>query len=130
MRSVAGFIVALVALLVFFLIDDVLYYLLFERLFGLRPGPALKWMTAVIFVLLNLGVAVPVLRALRRPPQTGGEGLIDAYGVVTEAIDRSGWVRVHGELWRATADRPIGKGQKVKVVARDGLLLQVQSVGT
>lgn len=117
---------ALAALTVFFLIDDVLYYLLFERLFGLTPRPLLKWMIAIVFVLLNFGLAAAVMRALLRQPQTGAEGMIGARGIVTETIRNSGWVRVHGELWQAAADELIEKGERVEVVAVEGLLLRVK----
>lgn len=125
-RSVPVLILALAALTLFFLIDDVLYYLLFEKLFGLAPSRFLKWMLGVAFVLLNLGVAAAVVEALRRQPQTGAEGMIGASGVVTETIRHNGWVRIQGELWQATAHETIKKGELVEVVALEGLLLRVK----
>lgn len=124
--SVPALVLALVSLAVFFLIDDVLYYLLFQRLFGLAPSRLLKWMLGVVFVLLNFSLAVTVLAALRRRPQTGAEGMIGAFGVVTETIRPTGWVRTQGELWQATADELVEKGETVEVVALQGLLLRVR----
>jgi membrane-bound ClpP family serine protease len=50
---------------------------------------------------------------------------------VTEAIDAGapGMVRVHGELWRAVASRPIPAGARVRVVEADGLTLRVTPKG-
>jgi len=57
----------------------------------------------------------------RARPAVGREALIGAEAVVGE----DGWVRVQGERWRATGAEP---GQRVRVIAVDGLTLVVEPV--
>jgi membrane-bound ClpP family serine protease len=121
-------VLALLALTAFFLIDDVLYYLLIERMFDLQLNAISKMIVAAIFLFLNFGVAVLVVRAMLRRPETGSEAMVGAQCEVIESIQpvRNGWVRIHGELWRAAAEESIGKGKIVEVAAVEGLLLRVR----
>lgn len=53
-------------------------------------------------------------------------------GVATERLDRSGYVRVRGELWRAElapGARPVDKDEPVRVEATRGLRVIVTAVG-
>jgi membrane-bound serine protease (ClpP class) len=36
------------------------------------------------------------------------------------------WIRVHGENWQVRSAAPLASGQRVRVVARDGLVLDVE----
>lgn len=47
-----------------------------------------------------------------------------------QAGSYQGRVRLAGESWRARSSQPLVTGDKVRVVAREGLLLQVQPLGT
>ena len=54
------------------------------------------------------------------------------HGVATERLDRSGYVRVCGELWRAELDRgarPVDKDEPVRIQATRGLTVIVAAVG-
>jgi membrane-bound serine protease (ClpP class) len=126
--AIASLVLILTALTIFFLIDDVLYYLLIERLFDVHLSIISKTVLGALFVILNFGIALLVIRALLRRPETGGEAMLGARGEVSDSIrpDREGWVRVHGELWRAAAEENISKGKTVEVVAIEGLLLRVK----
>ena len=126
--AIVALIFVLTALTIFFIIDDVLYYLLIERLFDVHLGVISKTAVGAVFVLLNFGIALLVIRAMLRRPETGKEGMIGARGKVIENIRpaRDGWVRVRGELWRAAAEENISKGETVEVVAIEGLLLRVK----
>jgi membrane-bound serine protease (ClpP class) len=75
------------------------------------------------FVLLGGSMA---LRARKRPVVTGAEQLIGAPGVVHSAGPAGTWAQVHGESWRVESDRPLQPGQRVRVLARRGLVLQVR----
>jgi membrane protein implicated in regulation of membrane protease activity len=55
----------------------------------------------------------------RRRPAVGSEALVGLVGEMTA----DGWVRVHGELWRA---RGAAAGDRVRVRAVDGLTLDVE----
>ncbi len=78
-------------------------------------------LTAAFFLFaLTLGV-----RALRRRPLLGVSGLVGQTGVARGALAPEGQVSVHGELWRAVADRPLADGTPVTVVDVQGLTLRV-----
>ena len=79
--------------------------------------------TTVLFFLLAVGLGI---RAQWRKPATGKEGIVGELGVALTRIYDEGQVKIHGEIWKAIAERPIKKGQKVKVVAVEGLCLKVQ----
>ena len=70
-----------------------------------------------------------VVSAQRLRPTTGAEGLSGQTAVAEVALDPVGWVQVAGERWRATADRPVAAGERVKVVSVDGLALRVRREG-
>jgi membrane-bound serine protease (ClpP class) len=93
---------------------------------GAALGATLPF-AAITIVLMRL-----VLRSRSWQPQTGVEELVREVGTVTTPIDGSagavkrGMVRVHGELWQATAAGPITQGSPVRVLRVDGLTLQVE----
>ena len=75
-----------------------------------------------------------VVRAWRRGPQTGDQGLIGttaaAKGDFARQGDRYvGTVFVHGEWWTATSNAPVTAGQECKVEGRQGLTLVVRPCG-
>ncbi len=78
-----------------------------------------------LFFLFAVGLA---LKAQRRKPRTGQEGLVGETGEVTQTLKPEGIVRVHGEYWRAHGDGTIKKGTRVQVVAVDKnhLILKVK----
>ena len=61
---------------------------------------------------------------------TGVENLVGAVGRTVEPLNPDGHVRVHGELWQAHAPEAMPTGTKVRVVALDGLTLEVESAET
>ncbi len=75
------------------------------------------------FILFVVGMAV---KARRRPVVSGEEELIGATGEALDDLQQSGRVRVHSESWKARALRPVRRGGRVRVVARDGLILTVE----
>jgi len=66
-----------------------------------------------------------VIRAHRRRPTTGKEGLIGRIGVVTVDLKPEGVVEIRGELWNAVADEQIKAGEKVQVKEMDGMKVRV-----
>lgn len=60
----------------------------------------------------------------------GGEGMLYQVGVVEEPLTPTGLINLNGELWSATSKsgESIGKGEKVEVISRAGLLLYVDRV--
>ena len=77
---------------------------------------------AVVFIL----VVVVIIRAQRRPVNTGREGLIGQTALVRTAIDPKGTVFVEGEIWNAwTEGEKVDSGEEVVVTGIDGLRLKV-----
>jgi len=74
------------------------------------------------FLLLMVTVA---LKARRRPVVSGREELIGSEGEVLEDFEQEGWARVHSETWRVRAAMPLRAGQRVRIAAMDGLVLDV-----
>jgi len=74
------------------------------------------------FLILVIGMLV---RGRRRPVVTGREEMIGASAVALEDFSGEGWARVHSENWRVRAGGPVRKGQKLRVTAIEGLLLDV-----
>src|SRR2546425_657019 len=60
------------------------------------------------------------LRALPRPPPLRVGGLVGQTGVARGALEPEGQGSVHGEIWRAVADRPLADGTPVTVVDVQG----------
>ena len=75
-----------------------------------------------LFFLFALGFAV---RAHRRKVTTGQKGLEGEIGTARTDLNPEGDVFVEGEIWRAEADQPIVKGEKVVVTRVEGLTLKV-----
>jgi membrane protein implicated in regulation of membrane protease activity len=90
----------------------------------------------VIVFVFALGLSLGLLRP-RLIRQLGGRGvpsrtdtLIGRQGVVTQEIEArvgSGRVNVGGEDWAARAAVPLPVGTKIRVVAADGIVLEVTS---
>jgi membrane-bound serine protease (ClpP class) len=78
-------------------------------------------------LLLGL-VGGMALKARRRRLVSGDEALVGSVGEMLEDAATEGWARVHGESWRVQSASPLRHGQKVRVVARNGLVLRVQSM--
>lgn len=76
------------------------------------------------FFLVVVGMAI---KARKRPIVSGREELIGDIGEVVDDFDHEGWIRVHGELWRAKTSTPLRRGQKVNVTAMKGLTLEVET---
>jgi len=94
--------------------------------FGIDMGliAAVAVFTLLVFVML-IGVLV---RSRRTPVTAGKEALTDALGEARESFSDKGSVMVQGEIWQARARRAVEKGQRVRVVGRDGMILEVQPV--
>lgn len=91
----------------------------FEIPYALIGGVAAASAVLLIFVVRM------AVRGRRRPVVSGREELIGAAGEMLEDCEREGWARVHGETWRVRAPGALHRGQRVRVRAIDGLVLQV-----
>lgn len=79
---------------------------------------------SAIFMIAVVGMA---LKARRRPVVSGRELLIGSAAEVLEDFECEGWARVQSETWRVKSRVPLKAGQRVRVAAIDGLVLEVQT---
>jgi membrane-bound serine protease (ClpP class) len=93
------------------------------------PGFALPWSLIAAVALLSALVIVVVvgmaMQARRRPVVSGAEEIIGAAGEVLEDIESVGWALVHSENWKVKSGVPLKRGQRVRVIAINGLVLEV-----
>ena len=70
----------------------------------------------------------PFLRARFSTPTLGREGMIGELGTADVAVDPDGVVTVRGARWRARTNRatPLERGATVRVVAVEGVVLEVE----
>ena len=94
------------------------------------PGFGPSWWLISGVALLSAAFFMTIvslaLRARRRPVVSGREQMIGAVGEALSTFRSDGRVRVHGEEWQAQTHRPLVRGQKVKVVGMEGLVLIVE----
>jgi membrane-bound serine protease (ClpP class) len=80
------------------------------------------------FFLFIIGAGI---RAQRRKPTTGKQGLIGEIGEAASDLSPSGQVKVHGETWNATTiEGTISLGSKVQIVEVLNLHLKVKQAPT
>ncbi|MBZ9537374.1 nodulation protein NfeD [Modicisalibacter tunisiensis] len=77
-----------------------------------------------------LWVALRFLRLRRRRPKTGQDELVGARAVALHDFTGAGHVRLFGERWRARCRSPVRAGQTLRVVAVDGLTVEVEPAAT
>jgi membrane-bound serine protease (ClpP class) len=75
------------------------------------------------FFLLILGMAI---KARQRPVVSGMEQIVHSTGTVIDDFEQEGWARIHGEQWKIHSNRPLKRGDRIRVVAMDGLILTVE----
>jgi len=107
-------------------------------------GSILLFNTKVEFLRVSMNVILPTVigvtlffvlvvylavRAYKRKPTTGTEGILGEFGVAKSRIDEQGGrVFVHGEWWDATSDDPIPEGSRVEVIESKNLSIKVRKI--
>ncbi|OGP59885.1 MAG: hypothetical protein A2162_10070 [Deltaproteobacteria bacterium RBG_13_52_11b] len=90
------------------------------------------WLYGVIvglWIIKNVLMFPLVWRAYDRPRPGDAKSLIGTEGIAEEQLNPSGYIRVHGELWKAEVTgkkAPIEKGEAVLIEGVYGLTLFVQ----
>ena len=80
-------------------------------------------LATVAFFLFVVSAAV---KAQRRKPETGEQGLLGEQGTALTDLGLKGQVFVHGEYWAAESDEPITQGTRIIVDRVEGLILKVR----
>jgi len=75
------------------------------------------------FFLFIVGAAI---KARERPVVSGQEEMLHATGEVLDDFEGKGRIRIHSEVWLAESAIPVRRGDRVKVVAVNGLVLKVK----
>jgi len=74
-----------------------------------------------IFITIHLAMKIR-----KKEVVTGIKTMIGGVGIAMDDIEVEGMIKINGELWNATSDSPLQKGDKVKVVDVRGLHLRVE----
>ncbi len=91
----------------------------------------LFWSIIVFWIVKDVVLFPFVWRAYDWERPGRSRSMIGEHGIARERLAPSGYVQIHGELWRAeiTGDGPpIEKGQSVKIVNMEGLTLFVEQL--
>jgi membrane-bound serine protease (ClpP class) len=96
---------------------------------------AISWsviIPSVLFTVLFFVFAIGMgIKAQRRKPVTGIEGIVGETGETVTDLNPDGQIRVHGETWNATSpEGKIKSRTRVRVEAVNGLLLTVRRTTT
>jgi membrane-bound serine protease (ClpP class) len=98
----------------------------------LYDGLSLSWVTLLVAIvgmsLAMLGGMPAMVRTRFSTPTIGREWMVGELGTARSAVSPDGVVTVRDAPWRAHTSRvtPIGAGDPVRVVAIEGLVLQVE----
>ena len=87
------------------------------------------WLAVTVSLLVGGSgwlVARKVLEAETRPPVHDLERLIGQVGEARTDIAPEGSVYLDGEMWTARSEQPIPAGTRVRVLSREGLILEVE----
>jgi membrane-bound serine protease (ClpP class) len=78
--------------------------------------------------IFMLGAMPAMIRSRFSTPTIGREGIVGEMGTAEVDVSPDGVVRVRGALWRARTNRatPIRSGEPVRVVAVEGITLEVE----
>ena len=77
------------------------------------------------FFLIALRI---IFAAHRKPVVSGADEMLGSIGQVLEDFEEAGRIHVHGETWQVRSQSPLKRGDQVKVIAIDGLILSVKPV--
>ncbi|MEO5764521.1 MAG: nodulation protein NfeD [Casimicrobiaceae bacterium] len=93
------------------------------------PGFAVAWPLIGVLALVTLALVILVarmaLRARSAPLVSGVQSLVGADGEMLDDAPGTGWASIRGETWQVTTTGRLLRGQKIRVVAVDGMLPRV-----
>jgi len=90
-----------------------------------------SWKIILLFVILTVSfftIAIGFgIKAQRRKPTTGLEGLINEIGEAITDLEPKGMIKIHGEIWNAESiEETIPKGNKIIVTGISDLILKIK----
>jgi membrane protein implicated in regulation of membrane protease activity len=81
-----------------------------------------------VVVIISAAVYWYAMLAMRRPVETGSEGMIGAIGKVVESQGTSVVVRIGSEIWNGRSAATLREGDRVEVASVDRLVLVVKGL--
>jgi membrane-bound serine protease (ClpP class) len=95
---------------------------------GLRPAvnPILALVSSVISGGFLWFASTKTLEASQARPAHDLSGLIGQVGETRTAVHEEGSVYIAGEMWTAYSKKPIPNDERVRVIGREGFLLEVE----
>jgi len=89
----------------------------------------IPWWILAVLLVIDLGVSaftyIMGRRALSQKLKYGPEAIIGSEGVVATALNPTGYIKVRGELWKASCQYRLEIGDEVVVTEIEGLKLIV-----
>ncbi|RPI37066.1 MAG: nodulation protein NfeD [Nitrospiraceae bacterium] len=140
----AGLLLIILALVLFILEIKIISHglLTIGGIISMVIGSLMLFESPAPFLRISLSIILPAVfltalfftatfslayKALRRKPATGGEGLIGIEGkAITDITKDGGMATLHGEVWSASSDDMIKKGDKIEVISLSGLQIKVK----
>ncbi len=95
-------------------------------------GVSMSWIPMVVGVVgitMMMVTGMPTMVRTRfSTPTIGREWMVGTVGDAVEAVSPDGVVKIHDALWKARTNRatPVAAGDRVRVVAVEGLVLEVE----
>ena len=82
-------------------------------------------MKRVLTIALILFMGTMAAKAHRRAVVSGREEMLAMEGTVTSVAGGVAYAEVRGESWQVRSKEPLAPGDRIRVTAMDGLVLQV-----
>jgi membrane-bound serine protease (ClpP class) len=93
---------------------------------GFQVARSLIGGVATAGALVLLLIVTYFTRSRRKAVVTGAQQMLSERAIALDDFDRSGLVRIHGEIWSAQTRSPVKAGQTLRVTAMNGLVLDVE----
>ncbi|HXI85887.1 MAG TPA: NfeD family protein [Parvularculaceae bacterium] len=93
---------------------------------GFRVSAAVIGAVVISVAALLAFILFAVVGSRSHGPLIGAEAIRRREGVIDDWDGKEGHVIVEGERWRARSDKPLKKGDRIRVVEVDGLVLVVR----
>ena len=103
----------------------------FIKMLAVTGGIKVDLIETSVIALIVVFAAFLIVKSIesqKTKKSTGRESLIGKEGIVVNQLDPDGWISIEGIRWRAHSSSGdiIGEGEKVRVMALDGLSIVVE----
>ena len=108
--------------------DDLLMVLLVKELDFFQIDRLYYFLALAFMLFTSAGLALAVYYIMKKKPTTGYEALYDKVGEVLTKKENKWQIRLRGEIWWAESKDSLQRGDRVKVVQVENLVLTVDKV--